>query len=97
MPGETLANNILTSDLVAVLGLIIFMLALVIVVVVLAVLAMMYYSNRGISTMAATQQNMSNANAQWAASDSKKTEALNRSIDELALFRQDHLKIWREG
>lgn len=89
VPGEQFGNAVLNADLVSVLGLIIVLLALVIVVVVLAVLAMMYYSNKGLSTMATTQQNMSSANAQWAVSDSKKTEALNRSVDELTLMRQD--------
>jgi hypothetical protein len=82
LPGEQLANNVLNADLINVLGLIIVMLALVIVIVVIAVLAMMYYSNKGLSTMATTQQGMSNANAQWAASDAKKTEAMSRTVDE---------------
>lgn len=91
IPGQELAQNVLDKDLVSVLGLVISLLVVVIIIIVLSVLAMMVYNNRAINTMAATQKDMSNANAQWAVSDSKKTEALNRSVDELTLLRQDYM------
>lgn len=91
VPGQELAQNVLDKDLISVLGLVIALLVVVIIIIVLSVLAMMVYNNRAINTMAATQKDMSNANAQWAVSDSKKTEALNRSVDELTLLRQDHM------
>lgn len=90
MPGEQLAQQVLDSDLVSVLGLIIVLLVIVIIIVAVASAAMMYYSNKGISTMAFTQQNMATANARWAESDSKKTAALERSVEETRMLREDY-------
>lgn len=90
VPGQQLAQNVLDANLVSVLGLIIALLAVAVIIVSVCGVVMMYYNSQAVSKMSQTQQNMSNANAQWAASDSEKTAALKRSVDELMLFRQDY-------
>jgi hypothetical protein len=89
IPGEDLANSVLQADLLNVLQLFVVIFAVTVVILFVVVGIIVYFNYRSLLKMTETQKSMSDANTQWAASDSKKTDALNRSVDEQTLLRQD--------
>lgn len=89
VPGEDLANKVLQADLLNVLQLFVVIFAVTVVILFVVVGIIVYFNYRSLLKMTETQKAMSDANTQWAAADSKKTDALNRSVDEQTLLRQD--------
>jgi hypothetical protein len=82
LPGVELAQQILQSDTLHVMQLIV---ALVVLGWVLAT----WLNGRAVAQMSSTQSEMSHTNAQFIDADAKKTAVLQASVDEMKMLRED--------
>lgn len=86
LPGVELAQQILQSDGLHAMQLVVF---LVVVGWVLAT----WLNGRAVSQMSTTQHEMSHNNAQFIAADAKKTAVLQATVDEMKALREDFVHL----
>ncbi len=82
LPGEQLAQQILQTDTLHAMQLVVFL-------VVLGWVIATWLNGRAVAQMSTTQRDMSQTNAQFMEADAKKTVALQASVDELRALREN--------
>lgn len=82
LPGVELAQQILQTDAVQAMQLVVFL-------VVLGWVIATWLNGRAVAQMSTTQNDMSHTNAQFIESDAKKTAVLQATVDEMRALRED--------
>jgi hypothetical protein len=86
LPGIELAEQILKTDGVQAMQLVVFL-------VVLGWVLATWLNGRAVAQMSSTQHEMSHTNAQFIEADAKKTEVLQATVDELKSLREDFERV----
>src|SRR5688500_251079 len=91
LPGVELAQQILQTDTLHAMQLIVFL-------VVLGWVIATWLNGRAVAQMSTTQHDMSHTNAQFIDADAKKTAVLQATVDEMKALREDfsHIQQWNQ-